>query len=37
MDYASGNYVFLGEGIQSLTGYLPAELTGPYSSVACAD
>ncbi len=29
MDYASGNYVFLGEGIQILTGYLPAELTGP--------
>ena len=28
MDYSSGDYVFLGEGIQSLTGYPPAEMTG---------
>jgi PAS domain S-box-containing protein len=27
-DYASGDYVFLGEGIESLTGYPPAEMTG---------
>ena len=29
MDYASGDYSFLGEGILNLTGYLPTELTGP--------
>jgi diguanylate cyclase (GGDEF)-like protein/PAS domain S-box-containing protein len=29
LDYASESYVFLGEGFESLTGYLPAEMTGP--------
>ncbi|MFH2037436.1 MAG: PAS domain S-box protein, partial [Candidatus Zixiibacteriota bacterium] len=28
IDYASRNYVFLGDGIESLTGYLPDEMTG---------
>ena len=28
IEYANGNYVFLGEGIESLAGYFPAEMTG---------
>jgi diguanylate cyclase (GGDEF)-like protein/PAS domain S-box-containing protein len=29
LDYGSESYVFLGEGFESLTGYLPSEMTGP--------
>ena len=29
LNYGSESYVFLGEGLERLTGYLPAELTGP--------